>query len=491
MADRNTPKDGYTQLSLIDMFRRARSNGGGSSPGGRGRQDNDNNQRDSEAPENRGGRSSRGGSHSSSRHSNSPGSRPGGPSRRPHHRYREGNRDRDRDRERRHGQGRRLGGNAARREAKEEEEEEEGGESAASDSMDIEMGKDVPLPQGTSSMLRADAGRGNPLRKMNMVHSHVIVAECPQISQAVFGKKTLGFLYNALDVEPLGPRYCPGYRLPPEDPEAGKLGCRIRVVNQDTFACAEEMIKRHNYEQSQMEIARKQGNTEPDMHAVDNGVVCLNMANARSKGGGFHHGSVAQEEVLMHRSTLYDTLDSAFYPWTDTEGVYSPWVAIYKKYNPPSPGTPGGSYTPLERAQAILSSGVAITDANKLGMPGPPLPELAVISIAAIQNPATVVRDGKTEYAHPYDEDLMQLKIRQLLRIAGLNGHRRLVLGALGCGAFGNPKQAVAELFLKVLKEPEFQGGWWKEITFACFDRDTSPSSNPYIFGQVLGGVVV
>lgn len=363
-----------------------------------------------------------------------------------------------------------------------------------SDAMDVEMGEDIPLPQGTSTMLRSGRGKISALNALNIVHAKLIPTECPIVSQALFGKKTMGYLYDALGIKPLGRNYCPGYRLPPEDPQAGQIGCRIKVVNQDTFACAEEMIKRHNFEQSQMAIARNQGNNEPDIHPVDNGVVCLNMANAYNKGGGFTHGSVAQEETLMHRSTLWATLDPAFYPWTDTEGVYSPYVAIYKKYSPGDPAKPkdGGSYTALERAQAILDSATPLKDANNLPLPGPPLSELAVISIAAIRGPKiTTGADGKEDYADPYARDLMYLKIRQLLRIAALNGHRRLVLGALGCGAFLNPKQKVAEIFLSVLQESEFQGGWWKEIAFACFDRDTSPASNPYIFGQVLGGQVV
>ncbi|KAK6495340.1 hypothetical protein TWF481_003364 [Arthrobotrys musiformis] len=472
--------DGYTQLSLIDMFRRGR--GGGNSPGGRGRGNNENGRSQESGSRGRGVIRNR--DNSSSRYSNSPGSgsRHGGSSRgRGGYRPRGNGRDRDRERERdNRGRGHRLDGNEA----------EEGEEEEVSDAMDMEIEEGLPLPQGTSSMLRA--GRSsNPLVAVNAAHAKIIPAECAIISRAVFGKKTLGYLYNALDIKALGPKYCPNYRLPPEDPQAGQIGCRIKVVNQDTFACAEEMIKRYNFEQSQMAIARQQKNSEPDMYPVDNGVVCLNMANARVKGGGFSHGSVAQEEVLMHRSTLYDTLDSAFYPWTDTEGVYSPYVAIYKKYNPGTTAGDGGSYTPLERAQAILTSPTPITDANKQPLPGPPLAELAVISIAAISGPRTIAKGGKEEYADPYVRDLMFLKVRQLLRIAALNGHRRLVLGALGCGAFANPKQKVAEIFLSVLQEPEFQGGWWKEIAFACFDRDTSAKSNPYIFGQILGGQVV
>ena len=48
-------------------------------------------------------------------------------------------------------------------------------------------------------------------------------------------------------------------------------------------------------------------------------------------------------------------------------------------------------------------------------------------------------------------------KIRTIFRIALVNGHDSLVLGAFGCGAFRLPPEAVAEQFSRVLAEPEFE----------------------------------
>src|SRR5205814_7169654 len=70
------------------------------------------------------------------------------------------------------------------------------------------------------------------------------------------------------------------------------------------------------------------------------------------------------------------------------------------------------------------------------------------------------------------DRDRMRTKVRLMLRMAALNGHRRLVLGALGCGAFNNPKEEVVKLFKEVFAEPEFKGGWWKEVVFAVLDTE-------------------
>lgn len=89
-------------------------------------------------------------------------------------------------------------------------------------------------------------------------------------------------------------------------------------------------------------------------------------------------------------------------------------------------------------------------------------------------------------------------KIRLTLRVAAIKGHKKLVLGALGCGAFHNPREKVAECFLRVFEEPEFRGGWWEEVVFAVLDTDTGEgkggpqgSGNFGVFYRGLNGVVV
>jgi Uncharacterized protein conserved in bacteria (DUF2263) len=67
---------------------------------------------------------------------------------------------------------------------------------------------------------------------------------------------------------------CPGFVLPPGDPKAGQPGCRIRVVDGDSFDTAIDL---------------------------GDGVVVLNMANAKHAGGGWLRGAMAQEEELCYR----------------------------------------------------------------------------------------------------------------------------------------------------------------------------------------------
>ncbi|KAF3929175.1 hypothetical protein AA313_de0201838 [Arthrobotrys entomopaga] len=501
MPDGRVPQgERYVQLNIMDMFRNRNS---GSSSSGNRSPSNTNSNRNAGR-----GESSGSAGPIRSRHNSSPRHSPHSGSRGHRDRDREGERDRnrdrngerdwnrDRDRERYRGQGHRLDGR-----------EEELDDVSTQTLIDSEMA-DAPPPseprfiQGTSSMLRAAGGRGAGLGNENRRNAPLVVKESDPLSKAIFGGRgrIRGYLYNGVDIKPLGATYCPHYRLPVGDPDHPKAGCRIKVVNQDTILCAEEMVKRHNFEQGQMEIARSQGNTEPDLYPVDNGVVILNMANARTKGGGFKNGSVAQEEAVLHRCTLWATLPDDSYPWSATEGIYSPFVAIYKKLAPdPANPTGPGRYENLHRAQAILDAikdGKTVKDANNMDLPGPPLPEIAVISIAAIDGPKIADKDGKRSYADPKESSLTELKIRQILRIAALNGHRRLVLGALGCGVFANPNEVVAKMFLDILREKEFQDGWWKEITFACYDPPkadgTVPSNaNSKVFEMILGDQIV
>jgi uncharacterized protein (TIGR02452 family) len=98
------------------------------------------------------------------------------------------------------------------------------------------------------------------------------------------------------------------------------------------------------------------------------------------------------------------------------------------------------------------------------------LPVVSVISIAAIRQPAVTIVDSVMKYANPNDRNLTKEKMRKVLRLSAWKRHRRLVLGALGCGAFRNPNGEVAECWAEVFAEPEFQGGWWERVVFAVLD---------------------
>jgi uncharacterized protein (TIGR02452 family) len=171
--------------------------------------------------------------------------------------------------------------------------------------------------------------------------------------------------------------------------------------------------------------------------------AALNMASALHPGGGVLRGALAQEESLCMRSTLYSSLKDPFYRIPTLAGIYSPDILVFRS----------ASLSDLPKA------GWYYTD---------------VISVAAIKNPELAVGNhGRRVYDVEEDREDMVRKIRLIFQIAKQKGVRRLVLGALGCGAYRNPPEEVARIFRKVIfgdrKREGVQG--IEEVVFAIFDE--------------------
>jgi len=261
---------------------------------------------------------------------------------------------------------------------------------------------------------------------------------------------TTSTLYHFQDLQPLDPSACPKHKLGDNDIEVGRSGTRIKVVDQDSFDAA---------------VALQPGTTIGDSRKP---VAVLNLASERRPGGGWENGALAQEEALCYRSSLYLTLKPEYYPIPPLSSVYSPTVILIREA--------------LSRGHGLL---VPKTDAKQL-------PITSVLTVAAARGPK-VARDNI--YLFNADRELMKSKIRVTLRMAARNGHTKLVLGALGCGAFGNPPKDVAQCYLEVFREAEFEGGWWEDIVFAVLDNvkgggEEGPG-NYGIFYRHLNKVVV
>jgi uncharacterized protein (TIGR02452 family) len=240
-------------------------------------------------------------------------------------------------------------------------------------------------------------------------------------------------LCDSKNLRPLDSGECPG--LPSTD---------IQVVNADTLDVALDL---------QNNIAGSKS------------VCVLNMANAKSAGGGWKHGALAQEEALCYRTSLSLTLKYKYYPLLEDGGIYSPRVLVIRE---------------------SMQNGHALMD---LTMPSK-LPYISVVSVAAVCQPKLRTdQNGQEQYASAADVALMDTKMRAILRIAATNGHRQIVLGALGCGAFGNPREEVAKMWKRVLQEREFSGGWWEDVVFAVLDNDGR--GNLKVFQHHLDGVSV
>jgi uncharacterized protein (TIGR02452 family) len=227
----------------------------------------------------------------------------------------------------------------------------------------------------------------------------------------------------------------------------------IRILNNDTFNAA-------------ISLKTLKGPTSGR-------VAVLNMASHVSPGGGWLRGAIAQEEALCYRSSLALSLQKKFYPWKQRTGLYTADVVVIR---------------------SDMSTG------HKLLVPEvkpPDLPVVSVLSIAALRQPQVRKLTVRTSqgmvqsetFADPAARSLTKDKMRLCLRMAAQKGHRLLVLGALGCGAFRNPKEEVARCWMEVFRESEFQGGWWEEVWFAVYDLKNE--GNFEVFDDILGGLEV
>lgn len=173
---------------------------------------------------------------------------------------------------------------------------------------------------------------------------------------------------------------------------------------------------------------------------VDAGLrpVALNFANGVRPGGGFLCGSRAQEEVLCRCSTLYDTLEG--------DPMYAAHRANDHKFS---------------SDWAILSPDVPVFANDD----GTVLEEPWLLSFLTCAAPVCRGDDAETK---KIAGDLLQQRIHRVLAIARAFGYRELVLGAWGCGAFGNDPLRTAQDFRAAL-EGEFVGAF-REVVFAITD---------------------
>lgn len=163
--------------------------------------------------------------------------------------------------------------------------------------------------------------------------------------------------------------------------------------------------------------------------------LALNFANGIRPGGGFLSGARAQEEVLCRSSALYQTL------------LGDPMYAAHAQRPMPD-----------STDWAILSPDVPVfrrDDGQSLDDPWP----LSLLTCAAPYAPVV---------GQPRAGDLLQTRIHRVLAIAHSYRYTSLVLGAWGCGAFGNDAKRTAADFRLAL-ECDFEGAF-AEVVFAITD---------------------
>jgi len=168
---------------------------------------------------------------------------------------------------------------------------------------------------------------------------------------------------------------------------------------------------------------------------------CLNFASHRSPGGGYKNHPYPQEENLFCRSNLPELMDN--------EEVRK--------------------YYPLMGRKALFCSSVLVSLDDNL-YPLDEEFEVSVITLPMVNGPR-----------FPDDFGIINDKIERIFYIAAENKVKTLILGAFGCGCFGNPPHLIATYF-NVFATCDFRGVF-ENIIYAIPDKE---SKNYKAFKEII-----
>ncbi len=154
-----------------------------------------------------------------------------------------------------------------------------------------------------------------------------------------------------------------------------------------------------------------------DITEKDGHVGILNFASFKNPGGGYLKGRYAQEEALCHVSTLYSVLcsQSRFYN-----------VNIHRLNNS------------LYTNRALYSPDIVFFPED--------YDKYADVITCAAPNRKAALKKGMSEEEN---EEALKSRIKFIYNIANENQIDTLILGAYGCGVFGQDPKKVASLFLE------------------------------------------
>ncbi|EOA87239.1 hypothetical protein ACJQWK_10238 [Exserohilum turcicum] len=191
----------------------------------------------------------------------------------------------------------------------------------------------------------------------------------------------------------------------------------IRIITTDTLTAAHMLSHTTPPPSAKPSSNRKQ---------QQQNTCILNMASPLRPGGGVFAGATSQEEFLCARTTLLPSLKEEYYRLPEHGAIFTRDVLVFR--NALSLGDSQGELPHADRWYVdVISAGMLR------------FPELEGDE------------DAGEKRLCKKDREMVERKIRAVLRIAEHKGARKLVLGAWGCGAYGNPVRDVAEAFRRVL----------------------------------------
>ena len=181
--------------------------------------------------------------------------------------------------------------------------------------------------------------------------------------------------------------------------------------------------------------------------------LAMNFANAKYPGGGFLSGANAQEESLCRESTLYESLSSydaaEMYNYNHTHNKH-----CYSDYMTISPNV------------------CVFRDIKDNFLDEPFLTSVITIPAPNLNGAAKNVPQEKID-------EIMTARLKKMFDVAIYHGYKNLVLGAWGCGAFGNNPEKVAGYFYKLLFDEKYRF-YFDKIIFAIYDKGEKKNYNAF-----------
>ena len=172
-------------------------------------------------------------------------------------------------------------------------------------------------------------------------------------------------------------------------------------------------------------------------------VMVLNFASAKNPGGGFLGGSQAQEESLARSSALYPCINQMQKMYRENRKSESCLYFHYMIYSPDVPVIRTDNGDLLERTYNV----------SFITAPAPN----AGVARKRLPNPAETIQTTMLE------------RMDRILGLCMLHKCDTLVLGAYGCGVFGNNIDDVAYYF-RVLLTKKYKNVF-QHVHFAVPDR--------------------
>lgn len=249
--------------------------------------------------------------------------------------------------------------------------------------------------------------------------------------------------------------------------------CQNSIKNQKLYL-QEEQIKYNshkNNDEFQILVSKDRSIHAAEKYAkAGQKVAILNFANSFQPGGGVDIGSKTQEECLCRCSTLYaaistpEMLMNFYHPHDLTEDDMATDDIIY---------TPNAKVFKSDEDFPVLLPEKDWFDVDFITCAAPCL-------YVYKKGSGFVVRDDFT------DKELMEIfqsRWNQILSSAAAHDVDVLILGAFGCGAFGNDPFIVANAAKSALKNFKH---CFRTVEFAIFCREKE-SRNYIQFSNVFG----